>query len=207
MRRDQPFGEEKSGGELEVVAGCPHRHGDADCLLARSPARISSGSSEATRSRRWRDSFPSKRVTYTCATGPRGVWRSVAAIVLLGRDVSGLHVLEAEAALDAEVALCDRVIDRARHFDDRVVLHVQHRGCSRRRSTGRSCRSRPGRPRRQSPASRISYSEREHQRAGRTDGDAVAAVHARRLGQRRRRTRSRCARRNRGRRRAIANVF
>ena len=33
-RTHQPFGEEKSGRELEVVAGCPHRHRDRrDALL------------------------------------------------------------------------------------------------------------------------------------------------------------------------------
>ena len=51
-----------------------------------------------------------------------------------------LHVLEAEAALDAEVAARDVVVVRARHLDDLVVLHVQLERCSRRRSTGRSSR-------------------------------------------------------------------
>src|SRR5215213_9535755 len=37
-----------------------------------------------------------------------------------------LDELEAEAALDAEVAVRDRVVERRRDLDDRVVLLVQH---------------------------------------------------------------------------------
>ena len=80
-----------------------------------------------------------------------------------------LDVLEAEAALDAEVAARDVVVDGRGHLHDRVVLHVQRRACSRRRSRGRSCRSRVCSPRPTCPPARSSCSAREHQRAGRAD--------------------------------------
>ena len=60
--------------------------------------------------------------------------------VLLLRPV--LDELPAEAALDAQVAVGDVVVERRGDLDDRVVLDVQLRACSRRRSRGRSCRSR-----------------------------------------------------------------
>ena len=48
-----------------------------------------------------------------------------------------LHVGEAEAALDAEVAVGDRVVLGARHLHDAVVLHVQVEVAARRRSSRR----------------------------------------------------------------------
>ena len=63
------------------------------------------------------------------------------------------------------------------------------------------------RPRPTCPRARISCSAREHQRAGRADLDAVAAVDARRVGQRRRRARSEMWASKPRPATAIANVF
>ena len=70
-------------------------------------------------------------------TGPSGGRRS-------GLRRAVVDELEAEAALDAQVAVGHRRIGRRGDLDDPVVLGVEARRRSRRRSTGRSCRSRSG---------------------------------------------------------------
>ena len=100
-------------------------------------------------------------------------WSGVAAV---------LHVLEAEPALDAQVAVGHRVVARAGDLDDGVVLNVQ-----RELATDAAIRT-----------DRVGLCLRrfvprvvgahvvlagEHQCARRADSDAVAAVHTGRVGQ------------------------
>src|SRR4051794_24143985 len=88
-----------------------------------------------------------------------------------------LDELEPEAALDAEVAAGDRVVQRRRDLDDLVVLLVQLEVAAH-----PAVRADGGRRRLLAlvPAAVLAavVLALEHQRAGRADGDAVAAVHA-----------------------------
>src|SRR4051812_21831539 len=95
-----------------------------------------------------------------------------------GIAVAHLHVLEAEAALDAQVAARHVVVVGARDLDGAVVLHVQVEvaahaavGADRARDVLLVLAPHPLRAQLVLGA--------EHQRAGRADGDAVAAVDAR----------------------------
>src|SRR5690348_8410368 len=98
---------------------------------------------------------------------------------------AALDVLEAEAALDAEVAAGDVVVERGCHLDDLVVLHVQRQV----EADAEVGADRVGlRLLRLVPRAGVAVVALalEHERAGRADGDAVAAVDARRAGQRHR---------------------
>src|SRR4051794_3581830 len=94
-----------------------------------------------------------------------------------------LDELEAEAALDAEVAARDVVVVRRGDLDDRVVLDVQREVAAHAavRAHGVDLRLLL-----RLPLARLSklVLVRRHQRAGRADGDAVAAVDTGRLRQR-----------------------
>src|SRR5262249_15274203 len=93
-----------------------------------------------------------------------------------------LNVLEAEAALDAQVAARDVVVVGARHLDDRVVLHVQLEGAAD--TAIGTDRLRHGLLV-LAPVTRLAelVLGAEHERARRAHGDAVAAVDACRLGE------------------------
>src|SRR5947209_5755908 len=93
-----------------------------------------------------------------------------------------LHELVAEAALDAEVALGDVVVVRRGDVDDLVVLHVQLEVAADAavRADRRDDVLVLGIP---GAGDALVVLRLRHQRTGRADGDAVAAVHARRLGQ------------------------
>ena len=88
-------------------------------------ARISSGSSPARRSLRSRPAPSSTASTRVSTDAPRRGGRSVAAMRLLLPPPRPLHVLVAEAPLDAEVAARHVVVVGARDLHDRIVLHVQ----------------------------------------------------------------------------------
>src|SRR5690348_4225505 len=93
-----------------------------------------------------------------------------------------LDVLEAEAALDAEVPARDVVVAGRGDLDDLVVLDVQGEGAAHAavradRVGGRLARLVPV------PGFAQRVLGGEHQRARRADRDAVAAVHARGLRQ------------------------
>src|SRR6476646_1037525 len=100
---------------------------------------------------------------------------------LLGGPV--VDELEAEAALDAEVPIRDGRIRRRCHLDDAVVLGVElddaaHPAVGADGLGHGLGRLVPG------PGLAHVVLGLEHQRSGRADADAVAAVHAGRLGQR-----------------------
>ena len=94
-----------------------------------------------------------------------------------------LHELEAEAALDAEVAARDRMVERRRDLDDLVVLLVQDQVAADAAVRADRLRLRLALL---VPGALLAPVELalEHERAGRAHRDAVAAVHARRVGQR-----------------------
>jgi FdhD protein len=93
-----------------------------------------------------------------------------------------LDELEAEAALDAEVAVGHRRVRSASDLHDLVVLDVQRQRAADAAVRADRVGHRSGLPR---PTSRRPHVvlRLEHQRAGRADADAVAAVDARRFGQ------------------------
>src|SRR5690606_13460603 len=93
-----------------------------------------------------------------------------------------LHVLEAEAALDAQVAVGDRVVVRGGHLDDLVLLDVQrhvapHPAVGAHGGRLRLLRLVPG-----ALGAHVELGG-EGERAGRADLYAVPAVHAGRVGQ------------------------
>ena len=100
-----------------------------------------------------------------------------------GLSVAAVHELEAEPALDAQVAVRDLDIQRRGHLDDPIVLDVE-----RERTAHAAVRTdRVGlRLPRLVPGAGLAQLvlAAEHQRPGRTDADAVAAIDARGIGQR-----------------------
>src|SRR3954447_13739567 len=150
-----------------------------------SSTRISMGSSVASRSDRRRRAPSSTFRTRTrlvlvgragAATRPSASSPASCTIVRLGRAV--LHVLEAEAALDAQAAVRHAVVERRGDLHDLVVLDMQLEAAA-----DAAVR-----------ADRLGYGlgglvplaclshvvlALEHERPGRADGDAVPAVHAR----------------------------
>src|SRR6478735_3769880 len=160
------------------------------CSPPGSSTRISMGSSVASRSeRRWR-SPPSTFSTRTrlVLVGRSAVSRRSPASSTgsstgrLGCPV--LDVLEPEPALHAQVAVRDRMVERRRHLDDIVVLHVQLEAASDAAVRADRLGDRLGGL---VPRARLAQVvlALEHERARGADGDAVAAVDACRVGQRR----------------------
>src|SRR5678816_1957744 len=101
----------------------------------------------------------------------------------LAPGVAVLHELPAEAALHAQVAVRHVVIEGRGDADDRVVLHAELEGAAD--AAVRADRVGDGLAR-LVPLARAAEVELalEHERARGADADAVAAVDARRLGQR-----------------------
>src|SRR6185436_17438048 len=101
----------------------------------------------------------------------------------LGAGRRALHEAPAEAPLDAEIAARNVVVEGRRGLDDLAVLHVERQGAADAavRTNGVRRRLRGWLP--AATGSKVVLAAR-HQRAGRADGDAVAAVHARRGRQR-----------------------
>src|SRR5438552_10699658 len=102
---------------------------------------------------------------------------------LLSGVVAILDELESEATLDTQVAAGDVMVVRRRHLDDVAVLHVQGQVAADAavRTDGVHLRLARLVPVASLPQLVLA---REHERTGRTDGDAVAAVDARGVGQR-----------------------
>src|SRR6185503_10699664 len=154
------------------------------CSPPGSSTRISIGSSVASRSAR-RVRAPSSTFrtrTLDVLAGragasirPPGSSAGSGAIVGPGRPV--LDVLEPEPALDAQVAVRDPVVERRGHLHDRVVLNVQLQAAPDAAVGADRLGHRLGGL---VPAAGLAQVvlALEHERAGRADGDAVAAVDA-----------------------------
>src|SRR5690606_8686171 len=155
-------------------------------------SRISSGSSAASESTRCvRAASRTRRMRRFAMTRViREPFRSPVSVLPGGRDVVAparvahvLDVLEAETALDAQVAVGDRVVVRGGHLDDPVVLDVQgeiaaHPAVGADRGRLRLPALVPG-----ALGAHVELGL-ERQRPGGTDLHAVAAVDARGVGER-----------------------
>src|SRR5579872_3580388 len=134
----------------------------------RSPAGTTRAAGGAPRFRRRRS--PSRA---TAAPASRGS----------GRASPVLHELEAEPTLDAQVPLSDIVILGRRDVHDLALLHVELEVAA-----DAAVRAHRAHDLLVVPVPRTGLAPvvlgLRHQRSGRADGDAVAAVHAGRLGQR-----------------------